>query len=209
MGLAVRNGGPCVVPIHKIFFASISPQLRQLRLKSFPAVFTYAPCGFLLLVDVPEDFVAKKERQLAEARKRKVRMSARAAQIHKENQAWEINRMLRSGVVERIAPGANGPADASGASTNTEEVDEDFDEEGEARVHLLVKNIVPPFLDGRIIFTKHPDPVMPVKVGPDISFTFYKTITCASSLLLVTLGNLLKKWQAGRKLPFHVALCGC
>lgn len=43
------------------------------------------------------------------------------------------------------------------------EVDEDFDEDNEARVHLLVHNIVPPFLDGRIVFTKQPEPVIPVK----------------------------------------------
>ncbi|VDD81699.1 unnamed protein product [Mesocestoides corti] len=105
-------------------------------------------------IDVPDEYVAKRERQLAEARKRKIRMSARAVQIQKENQAWEINRMLRSGVVERIA-GAEGGLD-----------EEDLDEEGEARIHLLVKNIMPPFLDGRIIFTKHPEPVLPVK-DPD------------------------------------------
>ena len=59
---------------------------------------------------------------------------------------WETNRMLRSGVVAKT------------------DYDEDFDEENEARVHLLVYNIVPPFLDGRIVFTKQPEPVVPVKV---------------------------------------------
>lgn len=54
--------------------------------------------------------------------------------------------MLTSGVVQRL------------------EVDEDFDEEQQNRVHLLVHNIVPPFLDGRIVFTKQPEPVIPVKV---------------------------------------------
>lgn len=54
--------------------------------------------------------------------------------------------MLTSGVVQTV------------------DVDEDFDEESEARVHLLVHNIVPPFLDGRIVFTKQPEPVIPVKV---------------------------------------------
>lgn len=43
-------------------------------------------------------------------------------------------------------------------------VNDDFDDENEARVHLLVHNIVPPFLDGRIVFTKQPEPVIPVKV---------------------------------------------
>ena len=55
--------------------------------------------------------------------------------------------MLRSGVVEKTM------------------FDEDFDEENEARVHLLIHNIVPPFLDGRIVFTKQPEPVVPIKVG--------------------------------------------
>lgn len=44
------------------------------------------------------------------------------------------------------------------------DVDEDFEEDSEAKVHLLVHNIVPPFLDGRIVFTKQPEPVIPVKV---------------------------------------------
>ena len=30
-------------------------------------------------------------------------------------------------------------------------------------MHLLVHNIVPPFLDGRIVFTKTMEPVIPVK----------------------------------------------
>lgn len=41
--------------------------------------------------------------------------------------------------------------------------DNDPDDEGEARVHLLVHNVVPPFLDGRIVFTKQPEPVVPVR----------------------------------------------
>lgn len=31
-------------------------------------------------------------------------------------------------------------------------------------MHLLVHNIVPPFLDGRIVFTKQPEPVIPVSI---------------------------------------------
>ena len=61
---------------------------------------------------------------------------------------WETNRMLTSGVVQRL------------------EVDEDFEDEQQNRVHLLVHNMVPPFLDGRIVFTKQPEPVIPVKVIP-------------------------------------------
>ena len=59
---------------------------------------------------------------------------------------WETNRMLRSGVVVRT------------------QHDDDIDEESQARVHLLVHNFIPPFLDGRIVFTKQPEPVVPIKV---------------------------------------------
>lgn len=54
--------------------------------------------------------------------------------------------MLTSGVVQAI------------------HCDEDIDDESISRVHLLVHNIVPPFLDGRIVFTKQPEPVIPVRV---------------------------------------------
>lgn len=55
--------------------------------------------------------------------------------------------MLTSGVVQSIGG------------------DEDIDDEAISRVHLLVHNIVPPFLDGRIVFTKQPEPVIPVRVS--------------------------------------------
>lgn len=45
----------------------------------------------------------------------------------------------------------------------TIDVDEDYEEESEARVHLLVHNIVPPFLDGRYVFTKTLEAVVPVR----------------------------------------------
>ncbi|KAF4522429.1 hypothetical protein B566_EDAN012329 [Ephemera danica] len=92
---------------------------------------------------VSEDYTKKREDQL-EQRKNK-RMSAQQRQINKDNDLWERNRMLTSGVVQAV------------------NLDEDFEEESTARVHLLVHNIVPPFLDGRIVFTKQPEPVVPVK----------------------------------------------
>ncbi|XP_049807833.1 pre-mRNA-splicing factor ATP-dependent RNA helicase PRP16 [Schistocerca nitens] len=93
--------------------------------------------------NLSEDYTKKKEEQL-EQRKKK-RLSAQQRQINKDNELWERNRMLTSGVVQSV------------------DVDEDFDEENIDRVHLLVHNIVPPFLDGRIVFTKQPEPVVPVK----------------------------------------------
>lgn len=94
---------------------------------------------------VSEEYTQRKEEQL-EQKKRK-RVSAKQKQIQKDNELWERNRMLTSGVVTTI------------------DVDEDYEEEAEARVHLLVHNIVPPFLDGRYVFTKQPEAVVPVRVS--------------------------------------------
>lgn len=119
--------------------------------------------------NVSDEYVAQKEEAIA--KKQFKRMSAQQRQINKVNknilchplltsqlvfhrffltfqdiEKWETNRMLTSGVVQRL------------------EVDEDFEEETQNKVHLLVHNMVPPFLDGRIVFTKQPEPVIPVKV---------------------------------------------
>jgi len=93
---------------------------------------------------ISEEYTKKKEDQIAQ--KKNQRMSAQQRQIHRDNELWEKNRMLTSGVVVRV------------------EDDEEDDGEAEARVHLLVHHIVPPFLDGRIVFTKQFEPVVPVRV---------------------------------------------
>lgn len=80
------------------------------------------------------DYVRKKEEQL-ELRKKK-RISAQQRQINKDNELWEKNRMITSGVVTKI------------------NYNDDFEEETIDRVNLLVHHAVPPFLDGRIVFTK-------------------------------------------------------
>lgn len=77
-----------------------------------------------------------KKREEANEAKRKKKMSAQQRQINKDNELWEKNRMLTSGVVTSI------------------NVNEDFEEESVERVHLLVHHTIPPFLDGRIVFTK-------------------------------------------------------
>ncbi|KAK4025233.1 hypothetical protein OUZ56_014308 [Daphnia magna] len=92
---------------------------------------------------VSEEYAQRKEEQLEQ--KKHKRVSAKQKQIQKDNELWERNRMLTSGVVTTI------------------DVDEDYEEEAEARVHLLVHNIVPPFLDGRYVFTKQPEAVVPVR----------------------------------------------
>ncbi|KAF3832641.1 hypothetical protein F7725_026306 [Dissostichus mawsoni] len=90
-----------------------------------------------------EEYVKKREQILQKQTQK--RISAHRRQINEDNERWETNRMLTSGVVQRL------------------EVDDDFEEDNAAKVHLLVHNLVPPFLDGRIVFTKQPEPVIPVK----------------------------------------------
>lgn len=60
--------------------------------------------------------------------------------------------MLTSGVVHRL------------------EVDEDFEEDSAARVHLLVHNLVPPFLDGRIVFTKQVSGTQTSRASMDLEY---------------------------------------
>ncbi|XP_041124804.1 pre-mRNA-splicing factor ATP-dependent RNA helicase PRP16-like isoform X2 [Polyodon spathula] len=95
------------------------------------------------LTSSSEDYVKKREEILQKQTQK--RISAKKRQINEDNERWETNCMLTSGVVRRL------------------EVDEDFEEDNAAKVHLLVHNLVPPFLDGRIVFTKQPEPVIPVK----------------------------------------------
>ncbi|XP_077569946.1 pre-mRNA-splicing factor ATP-dependent RNA helicase PRP16 [Stigmatopora nigra] len=90
-----------------------------------------------------EDYIKKREQILQKQTQK--RISAQKRQINEDNERWETNRMLTSGVVQRL------------------EVDEDFEEDNATKVHLLVHNLVPPFLDGRIVFTKQPEPIIPVK----------------------------------------------
>ena len=79
-------------------------------------------------------------------KKKSGRMNARSVQRQKDTDAWETNRMLGSGVAQR--------RDYAG----------DFeDDEESTRVHLMVHDLKPPFLDGRKVFTKQLDPVSAVK----------------------------------------------
>jgi pre-mRNA-splicing factor ATP-dependent RNA helicase DHX38/PRP16 len=73
-------------------------------------------------------------------------MNARQIQKQKDVDAWETNRMLTSGVAQRRDLGA----------------DFEDDQEG-TRVHLLVHDLKPPFLDGKTIFTKQLEPVPAVR----------------------------------------------
>ncbi|CDH56598.1 pre-mrna splicing factor [Lichtheimia corymbifera JMRC:FSU:9682] len=73
------------------------------------------------------------------------KLSARQAQYNKDTEMWETSRMLSSGVAQR------------------REVDTDFDEDSENRVHVMVHDIKPPFLSGRVVFTKQLEAVQHVR----------------------------------------------
>jgi pre-mRNA-splicing factor ATP-dependent RNA helicase DHX38/PRP16 len=75
-------------------------------------------------------------------------MTVRQQQIKRDIEMWENNRLARSGVV----------AFADELETNFEA------ETDENRVSLLVHNIVPPFLDGRIAYTCQTLPIIPVSL---------------------------------------------
>ncbi|KAJ7836345.1 pre-mRNA splicing factor [Mycena olivaceomarginata] len=61
------------------------------------------------------------------------KISARQAQYNADNDLWEANRMLTSGVATRKA------------------VDMDFEDDSESTVHVMVHDLKPPFLDGRTV----------------------------------------------------------
>jgi pre-mRNA-splicing factor ATP-dependent RNA helicase DHX38/PRP16 len=88
---------------------------------------------------------AQREAALTE-KKQNNRASMRAQQKQKDVDAWETNRMLQSGVAQR------------------RHFDDDFEDDEEAtRVHILVHDLKPPFLDGKRVFTKQIEPVPAVR----------------------------------------------
>lgn len=90
-----------------------------------------------------EDLGAAKQKELATRAVKKI--SAKQAQYNADNDLWEANRMLTSGVATRKA------------------IDLDFEDESESAVHVMVHNLKPPFLDGRTVFTKQLEPINPVR----------------------------------------------
>eukprot|EP01126_Amoeba_proteus_P000316 TRINITY_DN1009_c0_g3_i1.p1 TRINITY_DN1009_c0_g3~~TRINITY_DN1009_c0_g3_i1.p1 ORF type:complete len:671 (-),score=155.75 TRINITY_DN1009_c0_g3_i1:1071-3083(-) len=72
------------------------------------------------------------------------RKDPKLSQLSRDSSRWEENQLLRSNVATRTAG-------------------EEDDDNQEVRVHLLVHDTQPPFLDGRVSFTKMQEPVLPVK----------------------------------------------
>lgn len=95
--------------------------------------------------------VQKKEAELAkrlvrrDGSKMSLAQSKKYSQLNADNAQWEDRQLLRSGAVRGT------------------EVQTEFDSEEERKAILLVHDTKPPFLDGRIVFTKQAEPVMPIK----------------------------------------------
>lgn len=93
----------------------------------------------------------KKEAELAkrlvrrDGTKMTLSQSKKLSQLTADNAQWEDRQLLRSGAVRGT------------------EVQTDFDDEEERKVILLVHDTKPPFLDGRVVFTKQAEPIMPIK----------------------------------------------
>ncbi|KAK7064818.1 Pre-mRNA-splicing factor ATP-dependent RNA helicase PRP16 [Favolaschia claudopus] len=90
-----------------------------------------------------EDLSALQNAQMATKQVKKI--SAKQAQYNADNDMWEANRMLTSGVATRRT------------------VDMDFEDDSESTVHVMVHDLKPPFLDGRTVFTKQLAPINPIR----------------------------------------------
>ncbi|KAL0957643.1 hypothetical protein HGRIS_001425 [Hohenbuehelia grisea] len=66
-------------------------------------------------------------------------------QVNADNDLWEANRMVTSGVATRKA------------------LDLDFEDDPESTIHVMVHDLKPPFLDGRTVFTKQLNPINPIR----------------------------------------------
>ncbi|XP_075489765.1 pre-mRNA-splicing factor ATP-dependent RNA helicase DEAH7-like [Primulina tabacum] len=93
----------------------------------------------------------KKEAKLAKRLTRRdgskmtLSQSKKLSQLTADNAQWEDRQLMRSGAVRGT------------------EVQTTFDDEDERKVILLVHDTKPPFLDGRIVYTKQAEPIMPIK----------------------------------------------
>lgn len=79
------------------------------------------------------------------ARKIQKKISARQQAINEDNNRWEENRLMGSGVVRST------------------QVSTDFNTEEEEKVNVLVHDMKPPFLDSRFVYTRQAEPVSVVR----------------------------------------------
>ena len=73
------------------------------------------------------------------------KLSAKQVQYNIDTNLWETNRLKTSGM------------------GRDSELEVDLDESSELRVHLLVHDIKPPFLDGRQVYTRQLENIQSVR----------------------------------------------
>ncbi len=94
----------------------------------------------------PEKFkIREAEREAALAKQQVQRLSARQRARNEDQDRWEDSRLLASGAVSRAS------------------VSLDFTDETEDKVHILVHDLKPPFLDKRFVYTTQQKMVSVVK----------------------------------------------
>lgn len=91
------------------------------------------------------DWQADATREEPDYHPQKQKMTARQKEYNAEAQLWEANRLLNSGTLQRT------------------HVNTTHENEEEQRVHLMIRRLEPPFLDGRVLFTKQTDPIDPIR----------------------------------------------
>eukprot|EP00397_Hematodinium_sp_SG-2012_P002527 GEMP01002534.1.p1 GENE.GEMP01002534.1~~GEMP01002534.1.p1 ORF type:complete len:1247 (+),score=319.69 GEMP01002534.1:21-3761(+) len=91
-----------------------------------------------------EQLLAKEEKMKKQVATVK-RMNPYARQRRADNEEWELNRLRQAGLAERT------------------ELDLDFDQEETKHISVLVRETVPPFLDGRYSYTTQQEQVTSVR----------------------------------------------
>ena len=81
------------------------------------------------------------EEQLEMQKKNQAKKNLKQLEKNMENNKWEINRMMTSGIFK------------------VNEIKTDFEEDEDNRVILCVHDIKPPFLDGHVVFTTQMEPI--------------------------------------------------
>ena len=96
-------------------------------------------------LDQLEKKVRSSKRQVAEERTSIAQMMKN--QRDADGDRWVSQQLQQSGIVEQLA-----------------EYDEDFDADtSQTKIHLVMHNLIPPFLDGQNVFSKQFEPVIPIK----------------------------------------------
>ncbi|KAI3381932.1 hypothetical protein SNEBB_010814 [Seison nebaliae] len=112
--------------------------------------------------------------------KSKEKVNAKQLQYNQDQDAWETNRLITSGVVKYKEKEDDKLANKEKRMKSFLTSSRDDDINDGSKVNILVSNIVPPFLDGRYIFSKQYEPVIPIRDVTSDMAIMAKKGTCKS-----------------------------